>query len=250
MAGAVCAQLPGNPSDFAQRCNSPLGSLEPDCQAAKASFDLPAMGRNTPINLGGPAVVRIPSAKPAIEEPRPTVAPELPSQTPTEFQGFVASSIGHVLPVFGATLFDRVPTTFAPVDRTPVTADYVIGPGDELLLRVWGQVNLDLELTVDRAGAVFIPQVGNVGVTGLQFRQLAGFLRSQLERVFRNFDLNVNMGQLRSIQIFVVGQARRPGSYTVSSLSTLVNALFVSGGPFSPRFHAPHPTEAEWRDRH
>jgi hypothetical protein len=91
VAGAACAQLPGNTSDFAQRCNSPLGSLEPDCQAAKASFDLPATRRNTPINLGGPAAVRMPSAKPPIEEPRPPVAPEAPPQAPTEFQGFVAS---------------------------------------------------------------------------------------------------------------------------------------------------------------
>jgi protein involved in polysaccharide export with SLBB domain len=107
----------------------------------------------------------------------------------------------------------------------------VIGPGDEILLRAWGQVNLNLELGVDRAGAVFVPQVGNVSVAGIQFRQLGGYMRSQLERVFRNFDLTVNMGQLRSIQVFVVGQARRPGTYTVSSLSTLVNALFASGGP-------------------
>ena len=64
----------------------------------------------------------------------------------------MASSIGQVLPIFGASLFERVPSTFAPLDRIPVTADYVVGPGDQILLRVWGQVNLDLELTVDDDG--------------------------------------------------------------------------------------------------
>ena len=84
---------------------------------------------------------------------------------------------------------------------------------------------------VDRAGGLYIPQVGTVHVSGLKFSQIQDFLKSQMGRIFRNFDLNVNMGQLRSIQVFVVGQARRPGSYTISSLSTLTNALFVTGGP-------------------
>ena len=161
--------------------------------------------------------------------PLPALAPG--ADTPNEFQRFAAASLGSILPIFGASLFERVPTTFAPLDRVPVTADYVIGPGDEIVLRVWGQVNLNLELVVDRAGAVYVPQAGNVTVSGVQFRQLPGFLKSELGRVFRNFDLSVSMGQLRSIQVFVIGQARRPGTYTVSSLSTLVNALFASGGP-------------------
>jgi protein involved in polysaccharide export with SLBB domain len=161
----------------------------------------------------------------------PAAVTVLAPEPPSEFQRFVATSVGQVLPIFGAELFQRVPTTFAPLDRVPVTADYVIGPGDEILLRVWGQVNMDQKLPVDRAGAVYIPQVGNVTVSGLEFRQLPEFLRSQLGRVFRNFDLSVNMGQLRSIQVFVVGQARQPGTYTVSSFSTLATVLFASGGP-------------------
>ena len=120
---------------------------------------------------------------------------------------------------------------FAPIDRTPVTSDYVVGPGDQLLIRVWGQVNFNVHATVDRAGDIYIPQVGNIEVAGLHFQQLNEYLKNQLGRVFRNFDLSVNMGQLRSIQVYVVGNARQPGSYTVSSLSTLVNALFSSGGP-------------------
>jgi len=151
----------------------------------------------------------------------------------SDFQRLVAASIGKVLPIYGANLFVNVPSTFAPVNRIPVTPGYVIGPGDELLIRIWGQVTLDGHFTVDRSGAIFIPKVGTVHVAGLPFDKLTDFLRSQIGHNFENFDLNVNMGQLRSIQIFVVGEAQRPGSYTVSSLSTIVNAIFSSGGPTS-----------------
>jgi polysaccharide export outer membrane protein len=149
----------------------------------------------------------------------------------SEFQEFVASSLGRKLPIYGHSLFDRVPTTFAPVDRIPVTDDYVIGPGDEVLIRAWGQIDLDGKLVVDREGEVFLPKVGALSVAGLKYQQLPEFFRTAIGRVFRNFDLTVSLGQLRSIQVFVVGQARHPGNYTVSSLSTLVNALFASGGP-------------------
>lgn len=152
-------------------------------------------------------------------------------ERPTEFQRLVEVTTGRRLPIYGAALFSRVPSTFAPVDDVPVTPDYVIGPGDQLRLQVWGQVNQQGSYTVDRTGSIAIPQVGTVHVAGVRFSELTGFLRSQLGRVYRNFDLNVNMGQLRSIQVFVVGQARRPGSYTIGSLSTLLNALFASGGP-------------------
>lgn len=149
----------------------------------------------------------------------------------SEFQEFVASSLGRKLPIYGHSLFNRVPTTFAPVDRIPVTDDYVIGPGDEVLIRAWGQIDLDGKLVVDREGEVFLPKVGALAVAGLKYQQLPEFFRTAIGRVFRNFDLTVSLGQLRSIQVFVVGQARHPGNYTVSSLSTLVNALFASGGP-------------------
>lgn len=151
-----------------------------------------------------------------------------------EFQEFVFQSLGRPLPMFGHNLFSGVPSTFAPVDRVPVTPDYVVGPGDEIVIRAWGQVDIDYRATIDRNGAINIPRVGNINISGIQYKDLEGFLRSAVGRVFRNFELNVTLGQLRSIQVFVVGQARRPGSYTVSSLSTLVNALFASGGP-TPR---------------
>jgi protein involved in polysaccharide export with SLBB domain len=149
----------------------------------------------------------------------------------TEFQQAVLGSTGRTLPIFGADLFNTPPSTFAPVDNIPVTPDYVIGPGDELRLQVWGQVNQSGDFVVDRTGSISVPGVGTLHVAGLQYSQLTDFLRAQLGRVYRNFDLNVNLGQLRSIQVFVVGQVLKPGSYTIGSLSTLLNALFASGGP-------------------
>ena len=149
----------------------------------------------------------------------------------TDFQRMVLSSLGKALPIYGLSLFENVPTTFAPVDRVPVTANYVIGPGDELLIRAWGQIDLDVHSRVDRNGNIFLPKVGNLNVAGLKYAQIEEFLKSHVGRIYQNFDLNVTMGELRSIDVFVVGQARRPGRYTVSALSTLANAVFASGGP-------------------
>lgn len=149
----------------------------------------------------------------------------------SDFQSFVKQSIGLELPVYGHTLFRNVPTTFAPVENIPVPPDYVIGPGDEVQVRAWGQVDIDVRATVDRVGSLYIPKVGNINVAGLKYSELSDFLKTAVGRLFRNFDLSANLGQLRSIQVFVVGHARRPGTYTVSSLSTLVNTVFAAGGP-------------------
>jgi protein involved in polysaccharide export with SLBB domain len=157
-------------------------------------------------------------------------APALPEPL-TEYQKFVASTTGLVLPIYGADLFRRTPSTFAPLDMAPVPSDYVLGPGDELRLRVWGQVNFQANLRVDRAGEVYLPQVGQVHVAGLAFSALDGHLREAIGRIYRNFDLTADLGQIRAIQVYVAGQARRPGVYTVSALSTLIDALFSSGGP-------------------
>ncbi len=154
-----------------------------------------------------------------------------PITTRTEFQIFAEDEAGHRLKVFGRDLFDEAPTTFAPLDRIPVPADYVIGPGDELLIHVWGKIDLDTRVLVDRNGQIFVPTIGTLTVAGLRFEQLQSFLHSSIATLYKDFDLNVTMGQLRSIQVFVLGSARQPGVYTISSLSTLVNALFASGGP-------------------
>ncbi len=156
---------------------------------------------------------------------------QIPPEPPTEFQSFVTNTLGVTLPIYGADLFLQVPSTFAPINMAAAPASYVIGAGDEIRIRVWGQINFQTNLQVDRSGDIFIPQVGPVHVEGAAYSDLAGRIRTAIGRVFHNFDLTADIGQTRSLQVYVTGQARRPGLYTVSALSTLVDTLFASGGP-------------------
>ena len=158
-------------------------------------------------------------------------SPAVIQDIPTEFQRLVSDSTGTQLPIFGASLFTNVPSTFAPVENIPVSPDYVIGPGDELRIQIYGQVNRQGSFTVDRTGNIAFPEVGTLHVAGVRYDQLSAFIKGQLDRVFRNFDVVVNLGQLRSIQVYVTGDVRKPGAFTLSSLSTLLNAVFASGGP-------------------
>jgi protein involved in polysaccharide export with SLBB domain len=155
----------------------------------------------------------------------------IPPDAVTDFQRLVKESTNEFLPIFGRELFRKPPSTFAPADQIPVTPDYVIGPGDQVVVRVWGHNTFNGRLTVDRAGDIYVPQVGAIHVSGLRYSELRNQIEHDLTRAFRNFELSVNLGQLRSIQIYVLGEAVHPGSYTVSSLSTAFNALLVSGGP-------------------
>lgn len=153
----------------------------------------------------------------------------LPAVGVTQFQRFVQEATGKALPLFGYNLFDR--GRFTSVNDVPVPANYTLGPGDEIDLKIWGAVDIGLRLPVDRQGQIVVPKVGPVTVTGVRASELDAYLKKQIGRVYSNFELSASVGKLRSIQIFVVGQARNPGAYTVSSLSTLVSAIFESGGP-------------------
>lgn len=134
---------------------------------------------------------------------------------------------------FGYGLFKAPPSTFAPVDIVPVGPDYILGPGDELQVNIWGKLNLDYLLVIDREGKIIIPQLGTLQLAGLSFSEAKTLLGQELSRYYKPSEvkMNVSMGKLRSLRVFVVGKAARPGSYTLSSLSTLVNALFAAGGP-------------------
>jgi protein involved in polysaccharide export with SLBB domain len=175
-----------------------------------------------------------------IDQNLPRTPPVNPSQSQrpnaspwpeTEFEQMVADTAGHVLPLFAQSLFDQPPSMFAPIDSLQVPSDYIIGPGDELQITIWGQIQAALRVVVDRSGQIYIPQVGQVSVTGVHYGDLEEHLKREISKVFRNFNLTANVGRLRTIQILVVGEARYPGTYTISSLSTLVNAVFASGGP-------------------
>lgn len=163
--------------------------------------------------------------------PAQVATPKNPSFPQTEFEQMVADSAGRALPLFGQSLFEQPPSTFAPLDLLEVPNDYIIGPGDQLQVRIWGQLEANLRVAVDRSGQIYIPRVGQFAVAGLHYSELEQTLKDEVAKIFRNFNLTVSVGRLRSIQVLVVGNARYPGTYTISSLSTLVNAIFASGGP-------------------
>lgn len=147
-----------------------------------------------------------------------------------EFSNYVEQSIGQKLSLYGSGFFTQTPSTFAPLQNQSVTDEYVIGTGDELQIRGWGMVDIDLTVRVDRTGAVYIPRVGTVNVAGVRYKDLQGHLKKAIGRIFTNFELTVSLAQTRAIQVYVTGFARQPGSYQISSLSSLVNALFAIGG--------------------
>lgn len=187
-----------------------------------------SIGRNVPA-----ASIATPSAElpeQAADSPASRLRARAPVEPPTQFQRFVEEATGRLLPHFGSQLFDA-PQNYSPDSGLPVPANYILGPGDEIRLQVWGAVDFSTNLTLDRNGQVLVPRVGVVPLAGVAVRDLETVLRGSVSKVFANYNLNANLGRLRSIQIYVVGQARQPGTYVVSSLSTLVNALFVSGGP-------------------
>lgn len=131
---------------------------------------------------------------------------------------------------FGYDLFANVPTTFAPATDIPVPSEYVVGPGDTLQVQLIGERGGSYALTVGRDGTVDFPQLGPITVAGQRFMSVKAELEQRVVEQMIGMRANVTMGPLRSIQVFVLGEAERPGSYTVSGLSTITNALFASGG--------------------
>jgi polysaccharide export outer membrane protein len=150
------------------------------------------------------------------------------------FENFLAESqpleVDRQLVQFGYELFTGAPTTFAPATDIPVSSDYIIGPGDEIHVQLYGKTSFSKDLIVNRDGQVSFPELGPISVAGLTFREMKDLLAREVENRMIGVDVSVSMGRLRSIRIFVLGDVFSPGSYTVSGLSTLTNALFVSGG--------------------
>ena len=159
------------------------------------------------------------------------VSPRAASGGTNEFQKFISDSTGKILPVFGTEFFANAPTTFAPITGAPVPADYPLGVGDELLIRGWGSIDIDYRATIDRNGLISLPTVGSIVLAGVKAGDAEAVIRGAIAKLYKGVTVNVNFGKLRAITVYVVGQANRPGTYTVSSLSTLVTTLFASGGP-------------------
>jgi protein involved in polysaccharide export with SLBB domain len=184
------------------------------------------------LNIGGAGGV--PSLR-TIDGPLSSSAQQVPQQQaleplkPNDFQRFVLETAGYKLPLYGQDFFDNLP--FNPVNNAPVSGDYPLGPGDQVLVRGWGSLDIDARLVVDRNGMVSIPRVGSVALAGVKANQAEGVIRTAVGKYYKGFELSVTLGQLRAITVYVVGQARRPGSYAISSVSTLASGLFATGGP-------------------
>jgi protein involved in polysaccharide export with SLBB domain len=136
----------------------------------------------------------------------------------------------QALKPFGYDLFDGMPSTFAPATDVPVPAEYVVGPGDTLEVLLIGNTKGRYALVVGRDGRVNFPELGPIAVSGRRFDAVREELQARVRQQLIGTEATIGMGELRSIRVFVLGDAETPGSYTVSGLSTMTNALFVSGG--------------------
>ncbi len=146
------------------------------------------------------------------------------------FQKNVQIRSGLFLPMIGYNLF-TAPSTFAPINNIPVDANYTLGPGDQVNLQAWGSMNVNYTATVDKDGTIFIPKVGKISVVGIKASSLDSYFKTRIGRIYRNFSLSATVSQIRSIQVNVAGYAARPGTYQLSALSSVSNAVFAIGGP-------------------
>jgi len=140
-------------------------------------------------------------------------------------------SEGSSLKPFGYEIFNGTSPTFAPIPETPVPETYLLGPGDNLIVNLWGRAEQEYQLAVDREGKIFIPKAGEMVVWGMTITQFEGKLKSRLAKIYSNFFVSVMLGKLRSVKIFVLGEVKKPGGYTLTSLSTFFSALYAAGGP-------------------
>ena len=147
-----------------------------------------------------------------------------------ELSDLVQSSVGSTLPIFGTELFDGRSLQSA-LDPLTVPADYRVGPGDELLIRAWGQIDIDFQGQIDRSGLIFLPKIGQIMVAGQKISDLKSLLNSHIAKQFKSFELTVTLGSLRQIQFYVSGFAKKPGIHTTESTATTLHGLLASGGP-------------------
>ncbi|ASP46628.1 SLBB domain-containing protein [Cognaticolwellia beringensis] len=161
------------------------------------------------------------------------VQPQLnPTQSSVDTNSLqFSASVGNLkLEAFGYELFAGEPSTFAPVSDVPIPSEYVLGPGDSLSIQLYGKETVSYNLTVNRQGNIDIPQLGPVNVAGQSFSEAKNLLASIIDERKIGVKSNISMGELRSIRVFVLGEAYRAASYTLSSLATVTQAIYAAGG--------------------
>jgi protein involved in polysaccharide export with SLBB domain len=240
----ICIAFIGSTAAFAQVFHSGIPNLGAN-QGMQAIGSAGTAGLSaTQMNAGAITAPNIRSSEVTEAARLTSRAVTLEPLKPNDFQQFVLQVTGQRLPLFGYQFFENINASqaqavgamqttnaFAPAEGTAVSPDYPLGAGDQLIIRAWGSIDVDVKVTIDRNGQIVIPKVGSVPMAGVKVSQSEAVIKQALAKNYKGFEVNVTLGQLRVITVYVVGQARRPGSYTLSSMSTLSSGLFASGGP-------------------
>ncbi|MGJ8693718.1 MAG: SLBB domain-containing protein, partial [Thalassotalea sp.] len=161
----------------------------------------------------------------------PITAPVQRVETTTaEPNEFTEITTQKKLKAFGYNIFSNAPSTFNPTNDIPIPEGYILGVGDQISLQIFGKENNQYSLDVSREGQVIIPDLGPLQVAGLSFNEVKRLLVRQIKKRIIGVDAVVSLSQLKSIRVFVLGAAYKPGPYTISSLSSITHALFTAGG--------------------
>lgn len=147
-----------------------------------------------------------------------------------DFSSLVRTSIGSILPLFGSTYIQSDTTKVAALDPLTVPVDYRVGPGDDLLIRAWGQIDIDFQGPIDRSGMIFLPKIGSVMVAGQKLSDLQGVLKTAIGQQYKSFELTASLGSLRQIQYYMTGFAKQVGVHTTESTATALHGLIAAGG--------------------
>jgi protein involved in polysaccharide export with SLBB domain len=164
---------------------------------------------------------------PQVIEPRSSVNDTIPNGQLTQHD---QGGQDEELKRFGLELFAGSPSTFAPISDVPVPADYTIGAGDEIVIQLFGKENTTHRLRVNRAGIINFPSLGPVQVAGMSFSEVRNSLNQRVQEQMIGVRSDISLGEMRTMQVFVMGDAYKPGAYTVSALSTISQAIYYSGG--------------------
>ncbi|ARV71474.1 SLBB domain-containing protein [Vibrio campbellii] len=192
-------------------------SLPADQQQALASkygITLPSGSSSQPSSYQNPQVI----------DPRPEVS------NANQTDKMDSAKEDEELKRFGLDLFAGSPTTFAPVSDVPVPADYTVGAGDEIVIQLFGKDNTTHRLRVNRAGTINFPSLGPVQVAGMTFSDVRDSLNQRVKEQMIGVRSDISLGEMRTMQVFVMGDAYKPGAYTVSALTTISQAIYYSGG--------------------
>lgn len=232
-AAVVLAAPVGAQSLDQSRSSSASGAYGDQTRTAAANAAVEAVQNTAPVPDFKPDQIMAPPATAgATTRTAVTPIPVKPLPKPSEFESFASELAGKPIKRFGSELLIPDARDFIVPTTTAVPGDYRINPGDTILMGLTGGVEAsNVSLVVDSEGRIFIPKVGAVRVAGIAYRDLRSSLERELSRQYRGFTASVTMGPLHSVTVYVTGFAQTPGSYTVSSLSTLVNAVLAAGGP-------------------